>query len=122
MAIRIVTDSTADLDDEMIARHGITVVPLNVHFGGESYEDGVSLGRDEFYTRLETSDVLPRTSQPSAGAFQQAYEGLAEADGIVSIHIGGKLSGTVNAARSGASLRKRKRPEVTVVDSGQVTV
>jgi DegV family protein with EDD domain len=122
MTIRIVTDSTADLDDATIARHEITVVPLNVHFGAESYEDGVSLGRAEFYERLETSNVLPRTSQPSAGAFQAAYEGLSDADGIVSVHIGGKLSGTVNAARSGASLRAESTPEVTVVDSDQVTV
>jgi DegV family protein with EDD domain len=122
MTIRIVTDSTADLDDATIARHQITVVPLNVHFGAESYEDGVSLGRGEFYERLKSSTVLPRTSQPSAGAFQAAYEGLSEADAIVSIHIGGKLSGTVNAARSGASLRAVATPEVTVVDSDQVTV
>ena len=122
MKISIVTDSTADLDDEVIARYGITVVPLNIHFGSESYIDGISINRDEFYQKLEQSEILPRTSQPSSGVFQKTYESLEPVDGIVSIHIGGKLSGTINAARNGAELRKTGSPKVLIVDSDQTTV
>ncbi len=122
MKICIVTDSTADLDAAAVERHGITVVPLNVHFGSEVFQDGVTLSKEEFYARLPHSEVLPRTSQPSPGAFQEVYAQLSNADAIVSIHISGKLSGTVNAARTGASLLPEGSPPVAVVDADQVTV
>lgn len=122
MTIRIVTDSTADLDAETIARHRISVVPLNVHFGDEVFTDGVTISKAEFYERLEHSDILPRTSQPGAATFQAAYAELDDADAIVSIHIGAKLSGTLNAARTGADLLPEGAPPVEVVDSAQTTV
>ncbi len=122
MKICIVTDSTADLDAATVERHRITVVPLNVHFGSEVFQDGVTLSKEEFYARLGHSAILPRTSQPSAGAFQEVYAQLSDADAIVSIHISGKLSGTVNAAGTGASLLPEGSPPVEVVDSGQATV
>ena len=122
MVVRVVTDSTADLEAEVAARQGITVVPLRVHFGDEVFQDGVSLSKDEFYRRLAGSAILPRTSQPPAAAFQEAYVGLREAEAIVSVHIGGKLSGTVNAARLGARLLGPGGAPVEVVDTDQVSM
>ena len=78
MTVRIVTDSTADLPDFLVAELGITVVPLHIHFGEETYEDGVTISKDEFYKRLVTSPKLPKTSAPSSGAFTETYAQLAE--------------------------------------------
>jgi DegV family protein with EDD domain len=99
MAVKIVTDSTADLPPELAASLGIAVVPLNVHFGAEVYKDGVDLSAEDFYRRLVDGKELPKTSQPSPGDFVEAYERVGQgADGILSVHISSKLSGTYNAA------------------------
>ncbi|MEK9659259.1 MAG: DegV family protein [Chloroflexota bacterium] len=101
MAIRIVTDSTADLTPALAAELGVAVVPLTVFFGQEAFLDGVEMGHDEFFRRLTSSKELPHTSQPSVGDFLKAYQPLVEAgDAVVSIHISDKLSGTLNSARA----------------------
>ncbi len=97
--VRIVTDSTADLTPEQQRAAGITVVPLNVHFGDQVFRDHVDLSTDEFFRRLKASSQLPRTSQPSVGAFEEAYRKLREGgDDIVSVHLSSKVSGTYNSA------------------------
>jgi DegV family protein with EDD domain len=97
--IRIVTDSTADLSKEQVEKYGIKVVPITVNFGEESFADGVELSAEEFYRRLTSGTVLPKTSQPSPEMFRQTYEELAAKDEVIlSIHISGKLSGTLNSA------------------------
>ncbi len=124
MSIRIVTDSTADLDEATLDRYGIMVVPLTVHLGDQTYLDQVTITKDEFYTRMQASQLLPRTSQPSAGAFEEVYSTLADdgdVDAIASIHLSEKLSGTVNAARTAAGLRTGG-PPVEVIDSNSVTL
>ncbi len=124
MTIRIVTDSTADLEEDVIRKYGIVVVPLNVHFGDEVYEDSVTITKDEFYRRMEASAILPRTSQPSVGAFKEAYDRvLAEGnvDGIASVHLGAKLSGTTNAAQTARGLLE-SGPPIEVIDSNSATV
>ena len=99
MAVRIVTDSTADLPPALAEELGITVVPANVVINDESYRDGVDITPDEFYQHLISDARVPTTSQPSMGTFQEAYRELVErGDEIVSIHVTGKLSGTVNSA------------------------
>lgn len=99
MAVQIVTDSTADLPQELVQRLGITVVPLNLHFGTQVYRDGVDIQAEEFYRRLVTANPLPTTSQPAVGAFVECYEALADGgEPVVSIHIASKLSGTINSA------------------------
>jgi len=115
--VAIVTDSTADLTPEMVEELGVTVVPLQVIFGNEAYREGVDITTEEFYERLVKSRPLPTTSAPSVGDFQEAYERLLkEVDSIVSIHIGAKLSATVQAAQTAKqSLAKPERVEV--VDS-----
>lgn len=103
--ISIVTDSTADLSREQVEKYSIEVVPISVIFGEESFADGIDLSAKEFYQRLTTSEILPKTSQPSPEAFRQVYENIAgEDDVIISIHISGKLSGTLNSAELAAKM------------------
>jgi DegV family protein with EDD domain len=122
MSVRVVTDSTSDLTPEEAAGLGVTVVPLTVHFGERSYLDRVEITPQEFFRRLTSEGVLPKTSQPSVGAFLETYQRLLRegTTAIVSIHISGKLSGTVNAARTA----RENLPDpscVVVVDSETVT-
>ena len=73
MTVRIVTDSTADIPQDQARAAGITIVPLTVFFGDEAYLDGVELDNAGFYRKLQSSKELPRTSQPSPAAFQEAF-------------------------------------------------
>src|SRR6266849_8676625 len=100
MAVRLVTDSTADIPQDQAQAAGITVVPLTVFFGDEAYLDNVELDNASFYSKLQTSKELPRTSQPSPASFQAAFTRLIEegADGIISVHLSAKLSGTYQSA------------------------
>lgn len=99
MTVKVVTDSTADLPQTLIKELDITVVPLSVNFGQDTYLDGVDLHADEFYEKLCRCNSLPTTSQPSPAAFTQVYQDLAhQTDEIISIHICPKLSGTYNSA------------------------
>ena len=120
--VAIVTDTTADLPPELVEELGVTIVPLQVIFGDEAYREGVDITTEEFYERLVKSRQLPTTSAPSVGDFQEVYERLLEeVDSIVSIHIGAKLSGTIQAAQTARqSLAKPERIEI--VDSQAVSV
>jgi DegV family protein with EDD domain len=100
-SIAIVTDSTADLAPDLARDLGISVVPLIATIDGVSYQDGSGLPAAAFYDKLASARTLPSTSQPSIGAFKQAYEAI-DAEDILSIHISGKLSGTTNSARAAA--------------------
>ena len=108
MSIAVVTDSASDLEQGQI--EGIAVIPLYLHFGDELFEDGVTLTKPDFWLRLDRvvaeGGVLPTTSQPAPGVFRDAYQALIDegVEGIVSIHLSGKLSGTLNSARQGGSL------------------
>ena len=120
--VRVVTDSTADLPAELVAELGITVIPLQVIFGSESFRDGVDLTAEEFFERLPQEKELPTTSQPSVGEFQQAYEALAEnTDRVLSIHLSAGFSGTVGAAQQAADTLAG-RCQIEVIDSGTVSM
>ncbi len=122
MTVRVITDSTADLPSEMAAELGIEVVPLNVHFGTDTFRDGIDLSADEFYERLVASPRPPTTSQPSVGAFLEVYQKALEgADGVVSVHISAKVSGTWNSAVQ-AREQLSDSSKVTVVDTGQASM
>jgi DegV family protein with EDD domain len=117
MVIKIVTDSTADLPPGVAEELGITVVPLYVRFGDKLYRDRIDISEDEFYDRLVHDPVLPGTSQPTPNDFAFVYRNLAkEADGIISIHISSKLSGTCSSALSGKQLIDSHCP-IEVIDS-----
>jgi DegV family protein with EDD domain len=113
----VVTDSTADIAPNLVDELGIHIVPLKVIFGEEEFVDGVTIQAPEFYRKLETSDVTPTTSQPSPGEFVSKYEEIgAGVDGIVSIHISSKLSGTFDSATRASEQLTGGGPEVRVVD------
>ena len=97
--IALVTDSTCDLPDSVVKEKNITVIPLNVHFGEETFLDGIDLQSNEFFEKLSTSDIHPQTSQPSVGRFVEVYNDLLKKhDSILSLHISSKLSATYNSA------------------------
>jgi len=100
----IVLDSTADFPEAPERFPNWRVVPLYVRFGDESFKDYVELGPEEFYARLRTAPALPTTSQPTPGDFVAAYEELAGYERILSLHIAGRLSGTVESARAAAGV------------------
>lgn len=115
--VAVVTDSTADIPPELVARYGIHVVPLTVRLGDETFEDGVTITPPQFMERLMASDAFPTTSQPSVGRFQEVYNDLAaDYDGIVSIHISSRLSGTYQSAVLARDLINGRRP-IAVIDS-----
>ena len=122
MAVKIVTDSTADIPKSMAQELGIEVVPLKVRFGEEEFLDGVNLTPDEFYRRLTSGNVLPVTSQPSVGEFVEAYRRAGEvSDGIVSIHVSSLVSGTIQAAAQAKEQAESQSP-IEVVDSYQASM
>jgi len=115
--IAIVTDSVADLPPKVAEEFGVTVVPLVVRFGIDTYRDGLDLTSDQFYEKLKTSKDLPLTSVPPPAAFSDAYDKLAEnTDGIVVISLTSKLSATYQVALQSIGLMK-KQCRVEVVDS-----
>lgn len=119
--VAIVTDSTADLPNDLAAARSISVVPLTLHFEGRTLLDGVDITPAEFYRRLPTATVHPTTSQPSPGRFAETYTRLlADHKEVVSIHISEKLSGTYASARQAADMTDLKR--VRVIDSHVVSM
>lgn len=99
----IVLDSTCDPSPGFFERPGLYMVPLKVHFGDETYRDGVDMTYQEFFAKLEAAEVLPTTSQPTAGEFLAAYEEARQTyDHVFSLHISGEMSGTVRSAEQAA--------------------
>jgi len=122
MAVKIVTDSIADLPPEIVNQFDITVVPILVRFGEEVYRDGVDLTTEQFYHKLRHSDALPVTSVPSPGSSAQAYNRLAEdTDEILAITVSARLSGTYDVAMQSIGLMT-KRCRVEVIDSQWATM
>src|SRR5216683_3273807 len=126
MAVRIVTDSTADIPLERAQALGIIVVPLTVFFGDEAYLDGVELDNPDFYRKLQASKVSPRTSQPPPDSFQEAFTRLIKegADAILSVHLSAKLSGTYQSACTGRDSlpEELKKIPIDIVDSQSVSL
>ena len=122
MTIKIVTDSTADLPPQLAKELGITVVPVYLRFGDEVFRDRVDISEDRFYQRLMHDHIHPSTTQPSPQDFIDVYKELAKgADGIVSIHVSSKLSGTYNSALRGKEAVEKECP-IEVIDSEVITM
>lgn len=119
----IVTDSTCDLPLDLLASLDVTVVPLTVFFGADSFLDQVDISSEEFYDKMEASETLPHSSQPSPDVFAKTYEDLAEkgVEHILSMHLAGALSGTVNSARL-AGDAVSKKVEVSSYDTRAVAM
>ncbi len=119
--VAIVTDSTADIPQQLARSRSITVVPLTLNFEGRTLLDGVDIRPSEFYRKLPNATTHPTTSQPSAGQFAEAYASLlADHSAVVSIHISEKLSGTYASAVQGAEMTDSSR--VIVIDSELVSM
>ncbi|MGM9601688.1 MAG: DegV family protein [Faecousia sp.] len=118
MSVRIVLDSSADFPQELKSRFSVVALPL--FFGDEEYLDGVTITYKEFYEKLVETDVMPTTSQPTPGAFADAYrEALEEYDEVVVITLSSQLSGTYQSACIAADDFPGK---VFVVDSLSATI
>lgn len=114
--IRVVTDSTSDIEPQRAAALGMTIVPLFVVFGDRSYRDYLDLSRRDFFKMLSSEKILPTTSQPTAQMFEDAFRPLVEAgDEILCLTISSHLSGTINAARAAA--QQFPNTKIVVYDS-----
>ena len=124
--IAIVTDSTANLPRKWVEQYRVHVVPLKVHWGEETYRDGVDISVDEFYQRLAQSKELPTTSQPSVQDFLQVFENAAQsADAIIAPLISSGISGTVATAQLARSEFTRIPVEIVdtrITSMGQVLI
>jgi DegV family protein with EDD domain len=122
MTVRIVTDSTSDLPQDVVGAYGIEVVPTYINVDGRSYLDIVELPRQTFYERLPYYTSPPTTSTPGPDRLLQVYDRLVDegATAIVSIHVAGSLSGFVDTAQLAA--RQMTSVPVMVVDSGQLSL
>ncbi len=119
--IALVSDSSCDLPEASAHAIGLVRVPLTVSFGEETFTDGVDITPPQFYQRLATARVPPKTSQPSVGDFRTTFQRLLEShEGIVSINLSGGLSGAYQAAAAAAQQVDPER--IRVVDTGQVSV
>ncbi|QOY34427.1 DegV family protein [Anaerobacillus isosaccharinicus] len=116
--VKIITDSTADIPSSIVEELDITVVPLKVLFGEETFEDGVDINATQFYEKLASEQVIPTTSQPTPYQFEEVYKEVAreEETQIISIHLSAKLSGTYQSAFIAKDMVK-DQIDVTVVDS-----
>lgn len=118
--VRIITDSTSDITQEEGAKLGISIVPLTVHFGSESYIDGIDISKKEFYEKLAAAQTLPTTSQVPPGEFSVLFQQFVDAgDVIVGIFISSEMSGTYQSAV--VAREQVGMDKVNVIDSRTTT-
>lgn len=120
--IAILTDSASDLTPEMIEGLDVTVIPIRLKIGENNYKDGVNLSKKEFWHKLLTEKVVPKTAQPSPAEFRDYYEELFNKgyEKIISLHISSKMSGTQQVAKVAREMLKREK-DIIIVDSKSVT-
>ena len=115
--VQVITDSTADMPQGLREKLGIGIVPIYIRFGEKTYRDGVDINNDEFYTMLHNSPVHPASSQPNPEDFVSAYKEYCDSSqGIVSIHISSRISGTFNSANIARKTMESSCP-IEVIDS-----
>ena len=119
MAVRIVTDSASDIPMDLAKQWDITVVPAYIIIDDKPHRGGVDITADEFYQKLQAGGPLPTTAQPSVGDFTEAYQELLDqGHSVISMHVSGKLSGTVNSAEQArAALGDEGAGRIEIVDS-----
>ena len=122
MAVKVVTDSVADIPVNIVADLDITVVPLLLRFGNEEFRDGVDITVDEFYTRLRTSSDFPTTSFPPITDYARVYDEIADMGSqVFVVTVSAALSGVYGAAKSAISTMN-KETDVRVFDSRCATM
>ena len=120
--IAILTDSASDITPDMIEGLDVTIIPIRLRIGENNYKDGVNLSKKEFWHKLLTEKVIPKTAQPSPAEFRDYYEELFNKgyEKIISIHISSKMSGTQQVAKVAREMLKREK-DIIIVDSKSVT-
>lgn len=119
----VVTDSTAYIPDDLCKQLNLTVVPLAVIWGGESYLDGVTMKPADFYTRLATSKVMPTTSQATPEAMKAAFSSCLEKGfDVMGVFISDKLSGTLASARQAREEFASAKDRIVLFDSETVAM
>jgi DegV family protein with EDD domain len=116
--VRIVTDSSAHFfEPEFPAKHGVTIVPLTINFGGTGYQDGVDMDSERFFRELSGGAPIPKAAAPTPQRFAAVYEELCQQNGsVVSIHVSSRLSRTQANARTGAG-EVLGRCKIQIIDS-----
>lgn len=118
--IKIITDSTADLSQELYDKYDIEVLPLLINFGDDSYLDGVEINPEEVFRRIEKDNVLPTTAQVIPTRFEETYKKyLDEGYKIISIHMSSAMSGTYQSAC--IAKNSLESDDIVVIDSQKVT-
>ncbi len=121
--VAIITDSTAYLPDDLVNKHNITILPLEVIWGNEVFKDGVDISANEFYARLQTAKTMPSTSQVTIPYMQDAFERLVAEDyDVLGVFISSKLSGTINSAVQGRAAMKSGQEHIHILDSLQTSM
>lgn len=123
MVVKVVTDSLSDITAGLAEQLGITVVPLTVSFGRDSFLDRITITTDEFYHRLSYDTAWPTTTQPAPGVFAEVYDRLSkETDEILVVTVSSKLSGTYESALNARNMVENKKIRVAVIDSQTVVM
>ncbi|PWK16196.1 DegV family protein [Tumebacillus permanentifrigoris] len=113
--IALVTDSAAYVPSDILEKYGITVVPLSVNFGNDSFREGMDISSDQFYERLVKEKSLPTTSQPAVGEFVQTFEKLLKThDSVLAVLLSSGMSGTANSAETAARM---VGGDIAIIDS-----
>jgi fatty acid kinase fatty acid binding subunit len=120
--IALVTDSTASMPQEMVNRYGIIVAPQILLWDKDTFEDGVNITPNEFYTRLKKTTVMPTTTQVTVAKFFEIYQSLlAQGYQILTIIISAKLSGTLNSALQAKAMLPADAP-IEIIDSNSTAM
>jgi DegV family protein with EDD domain len=120
--VRVVTDSTAHLDPQIIEKLGITVLPMKIQIGAETLTEEPDFDKEMFFRQMARSSSVPRNMPPSAEVFERTYEELNQVtDHILSLHVSSSLSDACAAAQQAAN-RLLGRCEIAVVDSETISV
>lgn len=121
MNIGLVTDSTCDLDYNIIKKYQIEIVPLKVHFGTREFVDGLEINSQQFFNKIKNSSKMPKTSKPSKQAFFDKYNQMLKSyDNIISIHVSKALSSTYQSAKLAA--QDIKGNKVQIIDSASISL
>jgi len=118
--IKLITDSTCDLTQELIEKYDIHVLPLSVHIGDRSFKDGESITLSEMYQGVKEGSAFPTTSQVNPQEFHDVYKKyLDEGYKIISLHVSAALSGTIQSAEIAKDMLESK--DITILDSKGVS-
>jgi DegV family protein with EDD domain len=121
--VALVTDSTATIPDDLVKKFDITVVPQILIWGKDTYQDGVDIQPNEFYSRLKTTKIMPTTSQVSPATMKSSFTELLNNDfDVLGIFISTKLSGTIQSALQGRDALPSGKDKIEIVDSNSIAM